>query len=336
MNLTEALRIFNISKCEFIELNDDDLRKLYKKMARKCHPDKNVRNPIYTHDKFQKLGAAYEVLQVHNIIQGESANHRDPSYIDKLVAYVNTFYSKNEGFVNNIMSLCRDSIKQYVLTNIKMMEVNELYKLKSLFDNKTVSEYIDNDVRDIINNELRERISGTNRVVDELDSCTHSEIIIDTNITDILDSKIYIHPINNVKLFVPLWHSELYFDSTLCGGDNNTSITVIVHPILPDNMYIDDTNNLHVYVKKPFDYMLLFEDTIDINIGDTTYPIPISSVHIEQSQIVTLKEQGPASINHSDVYDIQHKCDILVHISFVSPEISREPTNNNYPQINAD
>lgn len=45
-----------------LDASEDDLKKSYRKLALKWHPDKNIDNPEQAKKEFQIIQAAYEVL----------------------------------------------------------------------------------------------------------------------------------------------------------------------------------------------------------------------------------------------------------------------------------
>ncbi len=61
MNITEALNILELSGISATDLKLDIVQKQYRKIALKCHPDKNG-NTTESCKKFQELRDAYELV----------------------------------------------------------------------------------------------------------------------------------------------------------------------------------------------------------------------------------------------------------------------------------
>lgn len=53
---------------------DDDLKKAYRKLAMKWHPDKNPTNKKDAEAKFKQISEAYEVRVVRPFFQSKSSN----------------------------------------------------------------------------------------------------------------------------------------------------------------------------------------------------------------------------------------------------------------------
>ena len=127
--------------------------------------------------------------------------------------------------------------------------------------------------------------------------------------------------------YVPLWHSELQFS---CSGQNNSDINVLCIPELPDNITIDQYNNIHLNINVSLDG-ILERDFIDVYICDleqsTTADkkekdidkkiihIKVSDLQIKKYQTIVLRSQGIAVINTEDSYNIDKLSDIVVHIT---------------------
>ena len=68
-------------------------------------------------------------------------------------------------------------------------------------------------------------------------------IILNPTIDDLLANNLYKLRVNDFTYIVPLWHHELVYDNS--GND----IYVKCFPMLPDNVCIDDQNNIHIDCK---------------------------------------------------------------------------------------
>ena len=105
---------------------------------------------------------------------------------------------------------------------------------------------------------------------------------------------------------IPLWHHELVYEH----GDHD--IYVIMIPDLPDNICIDANNNLVVNIYQNIQNIWKKEQ-IYINIHENMY-IERKQLLLRNYQMICLKEKGISKINSSNVYDIQKKSDIILHI----------------------
>ena len=101
-----------------------------------------------------------------------------------------------------------------------------------------------------------------------------------------------IYVLKDYGLYIPLWHQELVFKN----------IYIEINPQLPDNIYIDEHNNIHVFEKGPF--------PIIVNVGDVSF-----SIQHTIKNIVELKGMGIPVINIKNIYDVSVLSDIIVHIT---------------------
>ena len=134
---------------------------------------------------------------------------------------------------------------------------------------------------------------------------------LNPSINDLLNNNVYKLVINNELFLVPLWHNELYFDNSGC------EIIVICDPELPENIRIDDDNNIYINVNL-IDYheKILNNSPIIVNIGENNFNIPISELYMKKEQTYRIKNVGLSKIKN-DIYDISEKTDIIVNINII-------------------
>ena len=67
------------------------------------------------------------------------------------------------------------------------------------------------------------------------------EIINNLNpkINDLFENNVYKLSVNEDMYIVPLWHNELHFSTK-----NDDELIVLCNPTLPDNISIDENNNI--------------------------------------------------------------------------------------------
>jgi hypothetical protein len=140
----------------------------------------------------------------------------------------------------------------------------------------------------------------------EKDEC----IILNPSIDDLFENNLYKLSVNGMVYIVPLWHNELVYDNM--GND----LYVKCFPMLPDNVSIDDKNN--IYISATFDVKeILNKEVIRVGIGKREFEISPSDLMIQPYQTIALKGKGISKINTVDIYDISKKSNILVNISLL-------------------
>ena len=137
-------------------------------------------------------------------------------------------------------------------------------------------------------------------------------IILNPTIDDLFENNLYKLSINNFTYIIPLWHDELIYDNS--GND----IIVKCFPILPENVCIDNNNDVHIIVtfnlqdlwnKPPFELTLGCNKRIQLN---------PKLLKITPEQTVLYAKQGISKINTEYVYDVSKQSDIYLHVKLVN------------------
>jgi hypothetical protein len=302
LGIEENTYIFNISL--------EYLKKQYRKMALKYHPDKNGNTPVSTL-KFQQINEAYEYLKREIMISSQYCNsdiddeNVDPDlksslYFDILKEFMKTVF---EGTYNEILSKV---VKDVIITGKKITEklFDELDKdtvlnIYSFLSNHRTLLHLSEDVLDMIRG----------IVVKKYDNVQIYKL--NPSINDLINNNVYKLNVNNELFLVPLWNNESYYDSSGC------EIIVICEPELPYNITIDEDNNICVdysIVLKDELYKLIQEnEELYVAIGEKIFPIPLSELYMKREQFYRIKNEGlPQPQN--DMYNISEKTDIIVKI----------------------
>lgn len=309
MNLKDALDVLEIDNILFLTL--DSLKKKYHKLALQNHPDKNGNTPESTHH-FQRIQEAYELLKREIIIlNGENSNENSNENSrgeDVFFEQSNTGYTailhlfidgvlkgKYNEFISNIVkdivSGCREiSLKLFEDMNKEqsLAIYNFIVKYKALL--RLTDETLEN-VREILLKKFKDM----------------QIYVLNPSINDLFQNNVYKLDIDNKLYFVPLWHSELYFDS---------DIIVKCNPELPDNVEIDEDNNLIITERISITSSLFVEKSRAIKIGDYSFELPLDQLFVRQFQTFVLKGKGISKIVEHDIYEIEDKSDIIVKIIF--------------------
>jgi curved DNA-binding protein CbpA len=302
MNLKEALDVLEIENISTLTL--DSLKKRYHKKALQNHPDKNGNTQEST-QHFQRIQEAYELLKREisflngDTNQQQSVEASNEGYNEILHLFIDgIFKGKYNQFILNIVkdivSGCREiSLKLFEDMNKEqsLAIYNFIVKYKQLL---RISEDTLEKVREILVNKFKDM----------------QIYVLNPSINDLFQNNVYKLDIDNKLYFVPLWHSELYFDS---------DIIVKCNPELPDNVEIDEENNLIITERISHNNTiasLFVEKSRPIKIGDYSFELPMDQLFVRQYQTFILRGKGISKIVENDIYEVEDKADIIVKIIF--------------------
>jgi len=298
MDLQEALHIFEIENVS--NLSQESLKKKYHKLALQNHPDKNGNTPA-SNQHFQRIQDAYEVLKREiSIFKTDDITEETPFKNFGYTAILHLFIDgvlkgKYNEFISNIIKDIVSGCKEITLKLFEDMNKEQSLSIYNfIIKYKTVLRLTDDTV-----NKVREIL---------LDKFRDMQIyILNPSINDLFQNNFYKLQINNKLYFVPLWHNELYFDS---------DIIVKCVPELPENIEIDEDNNLVITERISFTFSLLNERTRTIKVGNHMFEIQMEQLYLRPIQTYVLKKQGISKIFEDDIYKIEEKSDIIIKIIF--------------------
>jgi len=308
MNYKEAFAILNID-LNLVTYNDislEYLKKQYRKLALKHHPDKNG-NTTESNEKFKQINEAYNFLkrEIKHInpedvnIDSDSDFDFDSSlYYDILKGFMKTVF---EGKYNEILSkVVNDIITKGKQISIKIFDELDKETTLNIFTFLSTNRYTLHLSEDILDN-IREIL------VKKYDNVQIFKL--NPSINDLLSNNLYKLYVNNELFLVPLWYNESYFDSS------GSEIIVICDPELPKNIKIDEDNN--ILTELSINHSDLFNnESITFNIGEKTFDIFLSNLYIKREQIHIIKNAG-VSKQKNNIYDISEKSDIILKITII-------------------
>lgn len=276
MNYRRAFRVLEIdehfadSKITTIEI----VRKQYKMLALKWHPDRNKAPDAA--ERYREIKDAHDFLMEGSLGTGSEGNQ---SYKSVASTFFETLYN-NEHFQRRIFhpllmkvtSMCEEKALAFILRldadrATKLLRVIETYKTTLHFS-------------DAFLEKVQEHIEGKHAA---------QHIVLNPNIDDLIKSNVYML---SEGIIAPLWHPLLEYEKQ----------GLIVHclPELPDNMWIDDDdeNTLNVEVSETVENIWKMGH-LEISIGTEKKRVEMSNLKMKHSQIVELKGEG-IPIPHTD------------------------------------
>lgn len=304
LGIQQNTYIFNISL--------EYLKKQYRKMALKYHPDKNGNTPESTL-KFQQINEAYEYLKREIIISNKYCNYtgdgdEEPDlnsslYFDILKEFMKIVF---DGTYNEILSkVVKDIIitgKKITATLFDELDKDTILNIYTFLSNHRALLHLNEDILDLIREIVLKKYDNVQIYK------------LNPSINDLINNNVYKLHVNNELFLVPLWNNESYYDSSGC------EIIVICEPELPYDITIDEDNNICV------NYSILLQDELYkliqeneklyVTIGEKIFPIPLSELYMKKEQFYRIKNEGlPQAQN--DMYNISEKTDIIVKITFL-------------------
>ena len=287
MDLTEACTKLGLT----VPFSEKELKRAYYKEALKYHPDKN--NSINSKEKFQKIYESYAFLS--DYIDSHKEFTKDASYnnIFKQFIYSVMGNDANIEVIIKLLTKKYENIQRKIIHNIDKSTLLKIHEyLKEYGEDIGVSK----ELRDYVNKIVQEKIN-----IEEY-------YILNPTLLDLQDDVLYKLELEKT-FYVPLWHEEIEFDK----DDSNTVIIKCV-PELPEHMYIDEDNDIHVNVKLKLEDVFK-KNVITIFVGKKVFDIPVKKLYIKELQMYYFKGSGISKLNRNDIYDCSKKSDVIVHIA---------------------
>lgn len=293
MNYNDACTILNLNSSASIT----EIKKQYKLLALKYHPDKNPNNKQEAEEKFKKISEAYIYLTDHendkdNKLDNENYNNIYQSFLKSVFSNI----PNSEVIINFLTNINIGSIKTIskpILEKFSSLQLTQIYEFLQQYGSLL---YLD----ETYIQELKQTI---------LELIENNDIFILTpSLEDLFLSKIYVLKYEEEVFYIPLWHSELYFETK-----NEKNIIIKCIPKLDDHIHIEENNDIHIYITTEMNN-LWEKKTLEIKLGEKIISIDSSNLYIKQYQTYILYDKGINTINTKKVYDDSKQSNIYVHI----------------------
>lgn len=309
MNYKEAFDLLEIdlAAIKYCDISHEYLKKQYRKLALKNHPDKNG-NTSESKEKFQKINEAYNYLKREINHEDENDENKEEDfnsflYFDILKNFMETVFKGNYNeIISKIVNEITTTGKKLSKKMFDDLDKDTTLKIYYFLSSNRSILHINEDILHIIREIVVNKYSNV-------------EVYkLNPSINDLLNNNLYKLYINNNLFIVPLWHNESYFDIS------GSEIIVICEPELNENIKIDDDNNIciekKIMVHDELSELILNNKPIQIHIGEKEFIISLSELYMKREQYYRIKNQGLSKIK-KDIYDISEKTDIIVKIIIV-------------------
>jgi len=303
MDYKKACRILEINSSNYEDLTIDYLKKRYRKLALKYHPDKNG-NTNESNERFKELNEAYNCLQnIFDKCYFEKDDEEDSMYLNVLKNFIKSVMDGN--YIDIIVKIVNDILNKGKKISLKIFE--DLDKDVALNIYIFLSRY-----KSILyfNDDLLENVKQI--VIQKYDNVEIYKL--NPSINDLLHNNFYKLYFQEQLYLVPLWHKESYYDGSGC------EIIVICDPELPDNIKIDDDNNLivtmDIHARNDLADIILNNQDISFNIANESFSIPHSELYMKKEQQYRFKRKGIVNVK-KDLYDLSDKSDVIVRITII-------------------
>ena len=315
MNSQQAYKVLDLEPGAPYEM----IRRQYKMLALKYHPDKNKADDAA--DKYREIKEAHDVLCISEADPAADDGWFTKYGLDKTTLGSSTYARAASDFFEMIYNdeqfqrrifhplLMRvvGSCEEKALAMFSKMEktkARKLYDILILYqDTLHLSADTLAKIRQIIEATTSEA-TLSEASLSEATNPIEDIVVLNPDIDDLLNQSVYkLKRGDSETLFVPLWHRELEYDG----------VFVDCVPTLPDNIWLDELNNIHV--KCGFKVGDLWDkDGVDIQVGDRTYNLDVGLLRLVSKQIVEIDGQGIPVPNEADIFNVSRLSSIYAHV----------------------
>lgn len=312
MNRLDAYNILEINPTD--PNMRETIKQQYRLYALKYHPDKNRdENAV---DKFIKVNEAYEYLMKYH--KQSSATNSDNWFNiddDIFTKIDECMHTQDNSYSNILLSFIKSIVRgesRETLYYTILQKVSTMCESSAIDMLEKLDKQILLKIYEILNRypdafhfkqTFLDRIKTIIYRKNESSEC----IILNPTLDDLYNNNLYRLAYKDESYVVPLWHHELIYDYM------GTDVYIKCYPMLPDNITIDNKNNVHVSVNYKIQDLLNM-DTIMVQCHNKQLPITVNTLRITDKQTIVFAKQGITRINTDDIYDISRTSDVKITI----------------------
>ena len=321
MDYINAFKILeiDISKINTKDITLHTLKKQYHKLALKYHPDKNG-NTIESNEKFKQIQEAYfylkKELQFLDLDLDKDKNYdlneqhntttkSMPIYMDILHLFMKGILEgKYDEIISKIIQEIVTGCKKISLTLFENLDKETCMNIYNFLSKHRFVLHLKDSI-----------LEGVREIVQQ----KFENVLIyklNPTINDLMNNNIFKLNVNDQICYVPLWINESYFDISGC------EVIVLCEPDIPENILIDDYNNIHLIREVSINDLLIHltagNKNLKIELADKVFEIPVEELYMKKEQKYTIKNKG---LNILDEFDINNtyseKTDIIVKVVLI-------------------
>ena len=293
MDISNACKILEIELSKSFTLSE--VKKAYYKASLKHHPDHNL-GDIKSNAKFQKINEAYMFLSTYVQITQEHTRQQEQEHTRE--QHDKKDNTEDDIIIKFIKTLIDFNIKEISLTAFEGLNKDNSLKIFEYIEKYSTMLGLEPEFVESIRTLTREKMK--NDIV----------IIINPTIENIMNNELYKLEYNNENYYVPLWHDEISYDIS-----ETEYLIVKCKPELPENIFIDHNNDVHIKILIETIEQILNEPYINVTIGGKVFEIPVCELKIKKSQTYTFFNKGISLINLNDIYNTSRSGNIIVYIT---------------------
>ena len=275
MNYKTAFEILEIDMYEkkYNDINLEYLKKQYHKLALQNHPDKNGNTQI-SNERFQRINEAYEYLKKEmkfSNFEDNTEKSTSTIYVDILHSFLSEIFAGkyNDKFYEIIKKIIVKKIPNKLFKELNKEMAFDIYNFLSKYKNILhISQEILDNLMEVVQKKYEDVMEYYK---------------LNPSIDDLFENNVYKLYVNDQLFLVPLWHNELYFESSEL--NNFKEIIVSCEPELSKNIKIDDNNNLVVEIEfylNDLPDLIKNDKQICFNIGKKEFSIPVNKLYMKQ------------------------------------------------------
>lgn len=305
MNYQRACLLLDLGRLDDEMVDMATLKKQYHKMALKYHPDKNLHNTNAT-QQFQEIQDAYHFLLKHSNVSPQHTFTEVPTTFKTMMRvwleeYIHNGTGKHQLLIilSKLASMAETSALEY-LRNIELGTLEKVWEFASLHQEVF---HLSNTFMEQLLELIEEKRLNVKLVT------------LNPTLDDLLNQHLYKMHYGGEVFVIPVWHSVLEYD--LSGGG---TMVVECHPILPDNVKLDDHNNLFVELELELgDIWNKKEISFKLGQAHEYYLYPTTQLYCVGKQQIALKNCGVPEIHVKKMYDTSVLKHIFVDVCIQSP-----------------